>query len=574
MAYSQDAIRERIKQPKNQAILKVAAADNAWCRFHARNATRIGDLGSHFFRFRDKVHSIITVPKKQDTFWKVFDIPLVSTNIIQDAADELNRVFTANDRYEEFQFATPELAQDFREFLHKSKLGSIDSDRVFNLALEQPTTFAVLDLPAQQTTLFPEPFVTFVEADQVHDAEKDTAGNVDLIIYKTDSGFVAIDDAFYRIFDKDTFEFKSEVPHFLGFCPACLIWNDVLSDSNGLRTLGPVIPLVSRLDRYAMQRAFEHDVDLYAAFPSMQVPEESCNYVSNEGHRCNGGFFRVGTANEYKPCPECESKKHRGPGTTYFIKPAMMKEGITKVASFIEASTAPLEYYTKKNDELEKRLYEMLTGKKKQDTRKDAVNKDQIKDEFEARKSKLNYWAQNIQAVRTFIISTAAKLRYGKAFVSYVFKNGDQYHLETLTDMLDEFDRMKATGLPVYLLDEQLKKIEALIVRNNDTQEKRLAIMRLLEPYRNLSLSLLDPTSVEYKIKADLPQLIEQFELDNNTTIEEFGAKATLSKKLSSIQTQLIRYARERNGLNTTPIGSGEPNNPSNPARIGIGQAA
>ncbi|WP_428668086.1 hypothetical protein [Runella sp.] len=566
MAYSRDAIKERIKQPRNQSILKVAAADNAWCRFHARNATRIGDLGSHFFRFRDKVHSIITVPKKQDTFWKVFDIPLISTNIIQDAADELNRVFTANDRYEEMQFATPELAQDFREYLQKSKLGSIDSDRVFNLVMEQPTTFAVLDLPAEQTTLFPEPFVTFLEADQVHDAEKDNAGNVDLIIYKTDLGFVGIDDAFYRVFDKDTFEYKSEVAHFLGYCPACLIWGDLLSGSNGLRTLGPIIPMVSLLDRYAMQRAFERDVDLYAAFPSMQVPEETCNYVSSEGSRCSGGYFKK-AHNEYGVCPDCEARKHRGPGTVYYIKPAMLKDGVTKVASFIEASTDPLKYYTEKNDELEKRLYEMLTGKKKQDTRKDAVNQDQIKDEFEARKSKLNYWAENMQTVRTFIISTAAKLRYGNAFVSYVFKNGDQYHLETLTDMLDEFDRMKKSGLPVYLLDEQLKKIEALIVRNNNTQEKRLAIMRLLEPYRNLSLSLLDPASVEYRIKADLPQLIEQFEMDNNITIEEFGSKAKLSDKLKSIQTQLIRYAKQRSGLSITPNLGGGSNNPD-PKRV------
>lgn len=562
MAYSRDEIRNRIKQPKNRAILEVAAADNAWCKFHARNATRLGDLGSHFFVFRNKVHSIITVPKKQDTFWKVFDIPLTSTNIIQDAADELNRVFSANDRYEELQFVTPELAADFQQYLHESGLERIVEDKVFNLALEQPTTFAVLDLPSVQTTPFPEPYVTFVEASQVYDAETDATGKVSLIIYKSELGFVAIDDGFYRVFDKDSFAPISEAAHFLGFCPACLIWSDVLSGSEGLRTLGPILPLASRLDRYAMQRAFEHDVDLYAAFPSMQVPEEICSYVSSEGSRCNGGFFRVGTTNEYKKCPDCEERAHRGPGTTYFIKPQMLKDGVTKVASFIEASTSQLEYYTKKNDELEGRIYEMLTGKKKQDTRTDAVNADQIRDEFEARKSKLMYWAENLQAVKCFLISTAAKLRYANAFVSYVFKMGDQFHLETLTDLLDEFDRMKTAGMPVYLLDEQLRKIEALIIRNNDTQAKRLAIMRLLEPYRNLTLVQLDPTSVEYRIKANLPQLIEQFEMDNQTTIEEFGSQTTLAVKISSIYNQLVRYANQRSGLNTNPTGFSSAANP------------
>lgn len=517
------------------------------------------DLGSHFFRFRDKVHSIITVPKKRDTFWRVLDVPLVSTNIIQDAADELNRVFTANDQYEEFLFVSPELQQDFLTYLKESNLGTIMQDQVFNLAMEQPNTFAVLDLPAEQTTPFPEPYVSFIDADCVHDAQKDRFGRLDLLMYESkigeDKRMLVIDDTYYRIYDatdRDNPVEKSVIVHALGYCPACLIWQDIISKSEGLRVLGPITPLLSRLDRYTMQRGFENDVDLYAAFPSMQVPEEACTFVSSDGNRCSGGFYKTPNSNVYNECPECAKRAHRGPGTTYFVKPAMLKDGVTKVASFIEASVDPLEYYTGKNDELEKRIYEMLTGKKKQDTRKDAVNEDQIRDEFEARKSKLKYWGENIQVVKIFIISTAARLRYSRGFVSYIYKVGEQYHLETLMDVITEFEKMKAVGMPSYLMDEQLKKIEALIVRNNSTQEKRLSIMRLLEPYRNLTLSQLDPASVEYKIKAALPQLIEEFELENNISIEEFGSNTSLKQKLSSIYNSLIRYANARNGLNIT----------------------
>lgn len=529
----------RILHPKHRTELDQAQFVNDWCTFHARISAQKSDLGAYYARFRGKVNSIITPADKQKAFWNLFPAVLPSQKVISKCQDEINKVFTANDRFIDVECVNDTLTEDFKLYLKET----IDFDDVlstiFSLAWQAPNTVAIVDLPQIQEGKYPNPYVVFVQSGNIYDIEIDSKNDVVAICLASEDkkNFTWIDNTSYRIFETTNNEVRliSEALHGLDYCPAFYIWDDAVVGYDGFRRFSPILSELQELDEVVFGRVCEQSVDLYAAFPIIQFPSTPC---TNDA--CEGGF--ITTKNGREPCESCKKNSIVGPGTTFEVPVQAMQAGVGMVASFINADTGLLEYYTNKVNSKGLNVYESLTGGMAEPASKEAINEKQVQETNERRKNKLIYWAENLECIHSDLIETAGRLRYASGFSQATIKYGREFYLETLLDAIEKYKNMLSTNLPQYLLGEQLSIIETLFTRNNTNSEKRIAILSILEPMPTVALQQIDPLSIEYVLKENFLQYVKEFELEYGSIVSFFDV-LTFKTKIDFIKTKLLEYA-------------------------------
>lgn len=538
---------QRILHPKHRTELDQAQFVNDWCNFHARVSTQKSDLGAYYARFIDRVNSIITPPDKQKAFWNLFPAVLPSQKVVSKCQDEINKVFTANDRFIDVECVNDTLTEDFRLYLDEIVDFDDTISSIFSLAWQAPNSVAIVDLPQIQNSKYPNPYVVFVQSGNIYDIEIDSKNDISAICLASEDKkfFTWIDDTSYRIFETTNNEVRliSESLHGLDYCPAFYIWDDIVVGYDGFRRFAPILSELQELDEVVFGRVCEQSVDLYAAFPIIQFPATPCNNSD-----CDGGY--ITTKEGRIECESCKKNSLVGPGTTFEVPVQAMQSGVGTVASFINADTGLLEYYTDKVNSKELNVYESLTGGMAEPASKQAINEKQVQETNERRKNKLIYWAENLECIHSDLVETIGKLRYGFGFSQATIKYGREFYLETLLDAIEKYKNMLSANIPQYLLGEQLSVIETLFTRNNTNSEKRIAILSILEPMPTVALNNIDSLSIEFVLKENFLQYVKEFELEYGSIVSFFDV-LTFKTKIDFIKTKLIEYAsRDQNQRN------------------------
>jgi hypothetical protein len=123
-------------------------------------------------------------------------------------------------------------------------------------------------------------------------------------------------------------------------------------------------------------------------------------------------------------------------------------------------------------------------------------------------------------------------------------KYGTEFNLETLTDAVERYEKLKSAGMPQYLLGQQMQVIDNLYARSNYEYEKKVALLRLIEPLRNVPLSNINQDSLDYTIKSRFLELIDEFEMRNGS-ITHWGELLPIETRVQRIKQTIKQYAKQ-----------------------------
>lgn len=539
MSLTLDDFKSIIEQPRNQDELALAHSDNERMSFHARRSTSESDISEYFAYFKRDVNKIL-IPSKQAPFWALWSYPLATTQIISEAADELNKVFSAKDKSVELKCKDEEQTRDFHEY-EDEVVCEFFEYKVFNAILERPNSFIVVDLPTEQEGDLPEPYPYLIPASLVYDIsiKKDKVEYI--VIKKKDSVFNFIDEQnYYTVsYQNGLIQILSIAPHGLGYCPVFPIWNDNVNEK-GIRKVSPTIDILEKLDDYVFKYIQKKFLDLYADSPILEKYETKCGNSD-----CQNGYI-VDAEGQKKECQTCSSNRKLLGAGSVATKP--MPDGISgdlgSAASWITVPVESLNYTKEKLTESKKEIFEYLTGYVKGQDRTEAINQDQIYSQLESRKAKLNWWSENISHTRTLVSKAVGQLRYGDSFVSANIEQGSQFHIWTIKDSFAEYELAKKNSMPMFVLSSMRKDLIELLSDNSEYKEQRLVILQNLEPYADIDLTLVPRDTVEYELKSNFSHYINEFELANGDIVN-FGSLITFSLKIMKIKAFLMQLAEQ-----------------------------
>jgi hypothetical protein len=536
-------IQEILRDKVQKAQLSRAQEDNDWLSFHAQPVTNAVEATNYIIRYTDYIKGILN-GRKAKVFFNLLKFPLPTTSLLTECVDELNVVFEAADRFEQLEFKKDELLADAQAYLKKVRYESkyLKND-LFFAGLAYPNSVTIIDLPVEQTTDRPEPYTYILQAGQLSALKLDRNGKVEYVGWYTDtkrSRLIWIDEISYRVYtiNNEVYTLEIESFHKLGYCPAHYNWHDALGNTEDFRRNNALLPLLSDIDTYLSGLIFEKDVRLHASFPYLWKSKEICTYQENQAICNNGYLTKNGTT--VKECPKCAERKMVGPGTVFTLP--MGSEKMSTPVGFVTVPTDNLKYHQDRLAADRAAIFKAITGFDKSPDSKVAINQDQVRSQFESRRSKLLYWSENLEVTDKFVVETKMRLRYGSDFISYEKSYGRNFYLTTLEDAVKDYITAQ-NSLPQYLLGQKRKVIETLIARNNSSAKAKNAILSLIEPYVDVPMGSLQRGTLEYEIKANFWSYVERFEAENGDLLV-FGQLKPFFEKIEIIKTTIYEYGR------------------------------
>lgn len=545
----QTKITELWKAPRNKTAIERAAYDNERQMFHAQLSMDKNDTNPYFYHtFLPKAQRILNNTEKFNKFSNLIPFPLVSNNLISKGTDEWNKVFSAQDRVEEFRFTDEAYQDDFMVFLDKIDFKSTIQQNLFTKVKQAVNTIAIVDVPAAvegqliEGERLAEPFIYFVETGKCKDVDVDHSGNIQYVMFETGSKekdnrrLIVIDTEYYRSFrinkDRDELSKEVESPHGLGFCPATFVWRDVVDPDLPIRRYNSVLESVADMDRYIMADVFKDHADLYASFPILwrYIDPVEPNYDDLDS---NGNPRKV-------------EVPYMGPGWEIALEvPLGESSKMSTPAGFINAEATLLNYNKDKVRTLEVKIIKHLTGVDNEIQNEKAFNESQIRSQYETRHAVLGYWAENLQYVHNFLVTTIAKIRYGDSFVSANINYGNDFFIYDTITATKEYGEAKEAGLPAFMIAERRKVVKMAATRNSPNMQARYDVLEQLEPYLDIALKDIDKLTPEYELKANFQSYIDRFEREQGGNIVTFAMHIDFGEKIKLIKSKLYDYVKE-----------------------------
>jgi hypothetical protein len=586
--YTVQEFIEIIKAPKYRPYIEAAKEQEDRLIFHCEpilDRYRASHFMKGYFQFVAWVRSFL--PKdKQPRFEQLLTLPVETVDSTEIIFDELSKVFDAHDKHVKIEFITPELEDDFVQYLETIKEEGFWSTTAFEALKTAINSFVVVDLPPVQITPRPEPYTYILPISHVHDALVSNEGRVEYLIFWQDGGsMVAMDDDFIRVFQKpiqaEEWRLISEIPHLLGYAPACPFYNQNIKGSANLNKRGPITSTLGKLDWLLFWKTSKKYLDLYGAWPIIVSYKEDCKYRDADDNQCFEGYINYeycdpngNVTHEQKRCPACEAKGAIGPGSYWTVDPprdATDVDLLKNPVTIVEISNDKLEYGVTEIMRLEDEIYFNSVGFDGEAIADQAVNTEQVRAQFESRTSILTRIKDEFQRCRKFSLETMAILRYGDYFIKATVSGGSEFFLKDPADLAEEYANGKKNGFPQFEIGNLREKYMRTKYKSNPQAYERSKILALLEPYPDLSLMEIKMMGIQFAdpdsfvLKSDFNNFVSQFERENANVLE-FGKLIPLSQKINIIKTKLLDYVREQR--KKTAVSSPYPG-PVNPATGG-----
>lgn len=545
-------------------------------RFHTETNISVSDINQPATIFLDWVSHLL--PKdKYCTFLHLFKYPLPTPAVVEDVYRELERVFYSRNSSSSYQFANPELEEDWANYrINNLREPDIWKTQGWKKMQVSPNSVLVVDLPTEQVSARPEPYFYWLEISDIVDYDTPDGTCLNWIVFKQPGNRVAVfDDTYMRVYQlnekNEIGSVVSETAHNLGFCPARFFWSTPLSENNIDLKKNPIAKELSGLDWYLFFALSKQHLDLYAPYPIYSAYEADCNFENNEtGDYCDGGFLR-NSKGEYKMlvdgtverCPCCSEKRIAGPGSFLEVPIPNSAEGISDMSEPVHITTIDknsLDYNVEECKRLHDDIIISIVGAGGTVSEKEAINETQVAANFESKTSVLNSLKINFEQAQKFVEDTICKLRYGEAFISSSVNWGTEFYVFTVKELYTKYELAKKNGMAESELDAIIQHILEVEYRNNPQVLQRMLVLKQLEPYPHKTLDevvrlsekgLLDQRKVLLKI--NFSSYIDRFEREN-INIVTFGQNISLKDKIRIINEKLLSYVDEEQI--TTPAGA------------------
>ena len=582
-------LRERLQAPRNRRKIADAIRHHDRLRFHGQAALTSADAGPAVTPFLEFVRGLIPKDKFQ-TFQALFRFPVKTVELAEEIYTSLEKLFDGRDPVFKYDFTTPELAEDWKEY-RQSKLGGqrFWKTKAFEAMKTEINSILIVDLPEEQTGLAPEPYYYLLDCATVLEYETNQDGAITWLAFRqgsTDNWRIAVfDDQSYRVYasENGTTDIGQELtnnPHGLGYCPAKWFWDQPITYREPEKKKAPVTSQLDNLDKYLAAALFKQHLDLYGAFPMYWGFAQDCDYREDSGFYCDGGFLRddvhnyvISRAGTLAQCPACSEKRLTGPGSFIEVPPpgphndnADMRDPV----GIVSIDRPSLDYNTEEVARQRLAIYRQVVGFGGDPINDQAINEKQVMASFEGRAQRLREIAKNFEIAQKWADETAARLRYGNLFTGASISYGTEFYLYSADEVLTMYQEAKAAGMDDVVLDMLQEHFWSTKYRNNAEALQRVTIMLNLEPFRHLSKSevreMYAAGQVEYEdfyLKQNFSSLIMRFEREN-TDLLSFGSAISFDAKIAAIREILLSYAtqneNEKNGDNEPepePAGAG-----------------
>lgn len=567
MALSASQIQEIVQRPKHRGTVQRALTIQRRIRFHTEPNTAICDMAQTATEFLEWVKGLL--PKdKYAIFLQLFQLPISTTSITEDAYRELARLFQSRNASSFYQFSSSEMLEDWLAY-KKNKLNepNVWKNEGWRNMQVCPNSILVVDLPVEQATLYPEPYFYWLGIEHVIDYSTPDGSVFDwLLFWCGDHRIAVFDEAAIRVYTvNDKLELTglvSEAKHSLGYCPARFFWTDYINADTKELKRNPVVKELANLNWYLFFSLSKRHLDTYAPYPIYSAYEADCDFENNEtGDYCDGGYLRD-SSGHYKllangalePCPCCSQKRIAGPGSFLEVPIPNQAEGIMDMRNPVQITSIDresLDYNVEECKRLRDELIDSMVGQGETVNAKEAVNTAQITANFESKISVLTRLKTNFENAEKFVNDTICKLRYGEAFINSTINWGTEFYVFSVVDLYEKYKSAKENGASMAELDAIAKQIHEVEYQTNPAELQRILILGQLEPYQTYTfdelINLHDSgvlDDVKYIIKCNFISFINRFELEN-TNIVQFGSNISLAQKIKIINNKLEDYAKE-----------------------------
>lgn len=572
MGLSTEEIRNAITRNVNRGTINRAVLQQQRLRFHAQT-TLWDTMTQPVADFLAFVSNLIPDDKFK-VFKTLFRFPLKTNEITSVCFDKLSRIFEGRNPAFEYQFRSPEAAEDWEEYREKELGGrSVWSSKGWEQFKTEINSVLVVDLPSEQADgdRYPRPYFFWlaIEAVLAYRAEPD--GRMRWIAYRQgDERIAVLDDERYRLYSNKSGnigELLIDNPHDLGYCPAHFFWHEPLSLKDPDIKASPLTRQLESLDWYLFYHLSKRNLDMYGAYPIYSGYEQACDFSNAEnGDYCDGGFLKDRKGN-YRfdgngllmRCPKCGDKRIIGVGSFVEIPVPNgdSQPDLRNPVQMLTVDRESLDYNVAEEERLRTDIITAVVGTNEQITTRDALNEQQIRANFESQTTILFRVKKGFELAQKFVDETVCRLRYGSAFISASIDYGTEFFIYDPNELRERYNTARDSGASETELDALQEQITASEYRNNPIQQRRIALLEELEPYKHLTraevVSLYRDgiaTAEELRVKLNFPAYVRRFEREN-TDITEFGSALPLQRKIEIISERLKEYARESLNLDT-----------------------
>lgn len=567
-------IQKEIREQRNAQSLTVARIHQNRIKFHtvkritAYNAANISAQATEFLNWV----SNLLPHDKFELFKQMFRYPVPTNEVTGVCFDRLSRIFDGRNPVNESQFVNSELRADWEEYrqtvLNEPKVWQTKAWEYFKTEIN---SILVVDVAEEQRTNFPEPYFYWLTIDRViaYDADPDT-GVMNWLIFRDKERIVVIDDYSYRVWPMVNGAIKVESmplyehPHGLDYCPARFFWNEAIDLQQPDVKESPITGQLEKLDWALFFEESKRILDLYGAYPILSGYEPNCNYSNAEnGDYCDGGFLRdreghykLDLAGILCRCPKCGNKRTVGPGS--FVEIPIPSEDasnpqpdLRNPVQMLTVDRDALDYNCDEVQRLKTDIINAVIGQSEEITTREAINENQVQAIFESQTTILSRVKAGMESAQQFVDDTICRIRYGRYFISSHVNYGTDFFISTATELRSRYKTAKDSGASESELDAMQQQIIETEYRNNPNAQQRMKLLFELEPYPHMTVSELREMQAngtipveELRIKLNFSNFVRRFEREN-TNILEFGSVIPYDKKVNTIKSELMRYAKE-----------------------------
>lgn len=498
---------------------------------------------------------------KFEMFCFMMNYPLPTTSLTGRIYQVLKKLFDGRNPVIKHEFTSERNAEDYKQYRRQKCSLKLWQTKGYETMKTAINSVVIIDLPMEQDSDRPEPYIVFLNLSQVIDFETD-CGKFEWIRFNHSEGKEALfDDSFYRIVNKETKQIEYEVSHDLGYCPASFFWDTSISLNKPCVKASPISSQLGSLDNLLFYEVGNEHLNVYARYPIYSAFREDCKYHEEEtGNYCKNGFIKnrmamnVLIGGEPKRCPVCEKNHLIGPGSNFLIDPPNdANEGadLRNPVQITPIEVDSLEYNNTDIEAREMKIFQAVVGNHQMSINDKAVNEKQVAAIFESLETALQVPQENFEKIMTWSEETICKLRYGNSFVSASISLGTEHYILSPSQIMEMYIAAKQGDFSTSTLDILQDKWFATEYRNNPDQLQRQQIIANVDPFRHLDnkevQDMFSSGSIsfeDYMLKVNLSSLIMRFEREN-LPLNQFGTGVEFDKKIDKIQEVLRGYAAE-----------------------------
>jgi hypothetical protein len=559
MGLEKEQLKEIIQNPINRNYLSAACFHEQRLQMHLDTSISKPSDNVAFQGWLRYISDIAQDDDKFELFQQLIKYPLISTSLTNNIYRRFRKVFHGADSRRDFTFNNEGNETDFVQYISKYK--NYFSEQGFKYFKLNPNGFVCVDYPVEKIQGKSEPFIDFINVNQIHDASVNDDATVNWILIDLGGQkYKLVDDEKFAIVDNHgnlTFDDEGNeriLLHGLGFTPVRQFWTSNINNNNLFLKDVPLNASLGECDFLLSADVGKENVDLYAKFPYLSVLEDDEDYEgyeqtdnvnTNLSGNGEGGYTRNGVNNNYvgnyvesglqsnyynRPYQNKDKKSMRLAGT--IVSRSTPKEGETDIPTpfeIITPDTNILKHLTEDIEYRESKIFANTVGTPRQTEGNDsAKNEKQVQAQYEGQLDVILGIKKNFEALEEWVYKTIALMRYESEDVSININYGTRFFIKSVDELEQELKTAKELGASEGFVLSLIEEVIDTKYKNSPSEAKKQKLLLALDPFPSMSImEIADlikagvPISKEdLTLKANFGSLIGELERKRNEVLE------------------------------------------------------